>query len=252
MSTIIRIGQIPYLNCEPFFHGLDLEGIELKPMPPSSMGPLARSGDLDAGPFSLVQSFDLRDTHEILGNMGIGVKGPVLSILLYSRVPMSELSGNFIGVTQESATASQLLRVLLENYYNVKPRAYVDLSASQQQAFLLIGDQALAADEQLDGFPYRYDLSDVWLQCNGLPFVFAVWMIRRDLPSDYKIMLANRIKDNLLKNMEHNLDIIADKRSDVGIRSDQIIAYLKAFRYVLSTEEWQGAEEFERTWRSLQ
>ena len=69
MSTIIRIGQIPYLNCEPFFHDLDLEGIELKPMPPSSMGPLARSGDLDAGPFSLVQSFDLRDTNEILGNM---------------------------------------------------------------------------------------------------------------------------------------------------------------------------------------
>ena len=101
MSTKINIGQIPYLNCEPFFYGLELDGINLLPMAPSAMGPLARKGELQAAPFSLIQSFAITDKYETLYDMGISVLGAVRSILLYSKMPITENSGCKIGVNEE-------------------------------------------------------------------------------------------------------------------------------------------------------
>ena len=167
MSTTARIGQIPYLNCEPFFHGLAMEGVELCPMPPSSMGPLALRGELDAAPFSLVQSFGLRDDYESLGDMGISVIGPVRSILFYSRVPIYELCGAVVGATSESATAVQLMKVLLEQRYEVRPREYTGLEQPDLDAFLLIGDDALTTHGRVDGFPYSYDLAEVLVGVEG-------------------------------------------------------------------------------------
>ena len=46
---------------------------------------------------------------------------------------------------------------------------------------VLIGDKALMADaraEEKDLF--SYDLSQVWQHHTGLPFVFALWILRRD------------------------------------------------------------------------
>ena len=252
MSTIVKIGQIPYLNCEPFFHGLALDGIELCPMPPSAMGPLAQAEELDAAPFSLVQCFDLRDRYEILGDMGISVKGPVRSILFYSRVPLSELSGAVVGATQESATAAQLMKVLLEQRYEVRPREYVGLESPKLDAFLLIGDDALATHDRVEGFSYRYDLAEEWLKWKGLPFVFAVWMARRTLETEVKEMLVDRLRKNLVENMDHNLKAIADKREAMGMTSEEIADYLRAFRYVLSEEDRQAIEMFEGAWRSLE
>jgi chorismate dehydratase len=251
MSTIARIGQIPYLNCEPFFHQLALDGVELRPMPPSAMGPLAQAEELDAGPFSLVQCFGLRDRYETLGDMGISVKGPVRSILFYSRVPMWELIGAVVGVTQASATAAQLMRVLLEQRYNARPEEYVGLESPKLDAFLLIGDEALATHDVVDGFPYRYDLAEEWLQWKGLPFVFAVWKVRRTLEAEVKSMLADRLKKNLVENISHNLKAIADKRESLGMTSEEIADYLRAFRYVLSEEDLQAIDVFEGAWRSL-
>jgi chorismate dehydratase len=251
MSTTIRVGQIPYLNCEPFFYGFALHGVELCPMPPSAMGPLAQIGELDAAPFSLIQSFGLRDKYEILGDMGISVKGPVRSILFYSRVPIVELVGGQIGVTQESATAVQLMKVLLEQRYGVRPREYVGLESPHLDAFLLIGDDALVTHDRVEGFPYCYDLSDEWLDWQGLPFVFAVWMVRRDMDADMKKILADGLRNNMAENMSNNLNVIACKREPMGMPIGEVIDYLEAFRYVLSEEDWQAIEKFEGAWHAL-
>ena len=168
-------------------------------------GPLAQAEKLDAGPFSLVQSFDLEDRYEYLGSMGISVKGPVLSILFYSRVPMEELSGALVGATRESATAVQLMKVILEHRSGVRPREYTALDSPGLDAFLLIGDDALLTHGQVKGYPYRYDLAEEWLDWKGLPFVFAVWMARRSLDDGVKVLLADGLRENLARNMRDNL-----------------------------------------------
>ena len=251
MSTTARIGQIPYLNCEPFFHGLELGGAELCPMPPSSMGPLALSGELDAAPFSLVQSFDLRDQFEGLGDMGISVIGPVQSILFFSRVPIDELSGAVVGATFQSATAVQLMKVLLEHRFEARPREYASLDSPHLDAFLLIGDDALVTHNRVDGYPYVYDLADVWWEWKQLPFVFAVWMARRDLAPEVKQSLADALRRNLEHNMTNSLEAIARKREPMGLTSAEVVDYLQAFRYVLDEKDQQAIEDFEGAWRSL-
>ena len=220
-------------------------------MPPSAMGPRARAGELDAAPFSLVQSFDLRDRYESLGDMGISVKGPVRSISFYSSVPIWELSGAVVGATQESATAVELMKVLLEQRYEARPREYVSLEFPSLDAFLLIGDEALVTHDHVEGFPYRYDLADEWLKWKGLPFVFAVWMVRCSVETDVKRMLADGLKKNMAENMSYNLKVIADEREPMGMTSGEVTDYLEAFRYVLSEEDWQAIEKFEGAWRAL-
>ena len=247
----VRVGQIPYLNCEPFYHGLALEGVELCPMPPSYMGPLAQSEELDAGPFSLVQSFDLEDRYEYLGNMGIGVKGPVLSILFYSRAPMDTLSGARVGATHQSATAVQLMKVILEHRCGARPREYTSLDAPGLDAFLLIGDDALTTHGRVEGYPYRYDLAEEWLAWKGLPFVFAVWMARKSLDAGVKGLLADGLRENLARNMDNNLKTIAKKRERMGLTYEQVAGYLRAFRFILNEEDLRAIEVFRQAWRSL-
>ena len=246
-----RIGQIPYLNCEPFFHGLRLEGIELHPMPPRALGPLAQAEELDAGPFSLVQCFDLEDAYEPLGSMGISVKGPVKSILFYSKVPIVELSGATVGITDESATAVQLAKVILEQRYSASPREYVGLEHPDLDAFLLIGDGALLTHDKVEGFPFRYDLAEEWAAWQGLPFVFAMWMVRKALEPEVKEALAKALRDNVKQNISYNLSAISVKRAYMDLTAQEVSSYLKAFRYFLDGEDWRAIEIFKAAWRSL-
>jgi len=251
MSTTVNIGQIPYLNCEPFFHGLELDGINLLPMAPSAMGPLAQQGDLQAAPFSLIQSFNITDRYETLCDMGISVMGAVRSILLYSKLPISELSESKIGVTQESATSSQLLRVILEIKYDVKPEEYTGLDADNSTAFLLIGDQALETHDKVEGYPYRYDLSEEWFDWQDLPFVFARWMIMNSVEDSVKNEIGNRLKNNLANNMAGDLSEIVNKRQFMGIEAGGIEKYLRSFRYLFSDADQKAIRIFEEAWRSL-
>ena len=251
MSMTVNIGQIPYLNCEPFFNGLDLEGIKLCPMAPSAMGPLAIEGMLQVAPFSLIQSFDILGKYETLGDMGISVRGPVRSILLYSKVPITELSGYTIGVTQESATSSQLLRVILEIRYDATPKEYVNLETQGISAFLLIGDQALETHNEVQGFPYRYDLSEEWFNWQDLPFVFARWMVISSLDSRVKENISKKLTDNLNRNMAGDLRDIVIKRRSMEMEPRVIEDYLRAFRYSFSNEDHKAIKVFETAWRSL-
>jgi len=77
-------------------------------------------------------------------------------------------------------------------------------------------------------------------------------MARRTLEADVKEMLVDRLRKNLVENMDHNLKAIADKREAMGMTSEEIADYLRAFRYVLSEEDQQAIEMFEGAWRSLE
>ena len=49
---MLRVGRIPYLNCEPFFHRLT--GVELVDLIPRLLGRAMAARELDAGPLSLM------------------------------------------------------------------------------------------------------------------------------------------------------------------------------------------------------
>ena len=76
------------------------------------------------------------------------------------------------------------MKTLLSRRFRVTPNRYVGLDDEPTDAFLLIGDEALRQRRGVPGYPHLYDLGEEWHRWTGLPFVFARWVVRRDLNDD--------------------------------------------------------------------
>lgn len=248
-TTSTLIARIPYLNTEPFYHRFSAQGYELVDLPPRALGQAAAAGRVAAGPMSVMDYFRLQDTFEPLGPFGICAAGPVHSVLLFGRKSVAELEGGTIGVTEETSTSVELLRLLLDRYYQVKPAAWRLNLEEPADARLLIGDPCLrhAAGRSE---PVILDLSAAWYEWQKKPFVFALWVVRRDLPLEEKKVLAMRFEDAFFEGMAH-LNEIAERRApDLGMTPAAVEAYLRNFRYRLGPEELDGLDAFARLVRA--
>jgi chorismate dehydratase len=251
---MLRVGQIPYLNLEPFFFGLPVvagPGVELHPMPPRAMGQLAAEGGLDAGAFSLMDSVRLEDRFEPLGNLCLACGGEVQSVLFFARRPIEEMAGATVAVTTETATSVVLLKLLLARRYRLRDVRYVELTAEGvAHGCLLIGDEALRHRHGMEGLPHRYDLAQEWAAWQGLPFIFARWMVRAAADGNEKAALRDALAQRLRANLAC-LDAIGRVRRDLGMTVSEIKAYLEGFTFELGERERRGMETFLRLARSL-
>jgi len=187
----MRLGRISYLNVLPIYHPLEAgwikHGFDIVSGPPATLNELIRAGDLDLSACSSIEYARNSGSYYLLPDLAIGSCGPVKSVLLLSRIPPAELDGKPLLVTAESHTSAALLRVVLKKIFNVRP-AFTTAPGSVRQslamgadepAVLAIGDEALAMRHD-PRFPYHLDLGEVWRDWTGLPFVFGVWVARRD------------------------------------------------------------------------
>jgi chorismate dehydratase len=94
------------------------------------------------------------------------------------------LGGASIAVTAQSATGKALLATLLQKQQGVHATyEVVDdalAAAANGRPALVIGDDALAA-RKICRPACIYDLGEAWNAWTGLPFVFALWAVRRDV-----------------------------------------------------------------------
>jgi len=251
---MLRYGQIPYLNLEPFHFGLTASGglgVELHPLPPRAIGQLAAQGDLDAGFFSLMDSVRLEDRFEPLGDFCLACGGEVRSVLLFARRPIDELAGATVAVTGETSTSVVLLKVLLALRHGLRNVRYVEMGGREAaDGCLLIGDGALRRRHGIEGLPHRYDLAEEWAAWQGLPFTFARCMVRTAANEDEKAALREALAQRLRANLAC-LDAIGRARRDLGMTVSEIKTYLEGFTFELGERERRGMEAFLRLSRSL-
>jgi len=256
---MLRVGQIPYLNSEPFYFGLAASGgsnVELHPLAPRAMGQLAAQGALDAGLFSLMDSVRLEDRFEPLGDFCIACDGEVQSVLFFARRPIEEMAGATVAVTGETATSVVLLKLLLASRYRLRGVRYMDMGSGEPaDGCLLIGDEALRRRHGIEGpdgrsLPHRYDLAEEWSAWQGLPFVFARWMVRAAADQAEKSALRDALARRLRANLA-NLDAIGRVRRDLGMTVAEIKTYLQGFSFELGEGERRGMETFLRLSRPL-
>ncbi|MFQ5946433.1 MAG: MqnA/MqnD/SBP family protein, partial [Anaerolineae bacterium] len=93
---MLKVGHIPYLNCEPFF--AHLSGFDLVRLAPRQLGQAVARGILDTGPLSLVDFLRLEATLIPLP-FGVATLGAAQSVFLFSDRLPSELGDAVIGVT---------------------------------------------------------------------------------------------------------------------------------------------------------
>lgn len=189
-SRALRLGRISYLNVLPIYHPLEAGWIkhdfDIVSGPPAKLNELIRADELDLSACSSIEYARNPDQYYLLPDLAIGSKGPVKSVLLLSRIPPEDLDGKSLLVTAETHTSAALLRIVLERVYHVRPKFKAAPGSVRQSlaqgaddpAVLAIGDEALAM-RQDPRFPYQLDLGEVWRDWTGLPFVFGVWVARR-------------------------------------------------------------------------
>jgi chorismate dehydratase len=239
---LLKIGKIPYANLSPIFYMLqeesDCSDYEFIEGVPSTLNRLLRSGGIDVSPSSSIEYLRYQERYMLIDGHSISSKGPVESILFLSRNPIERLKGKTVLTSSQSDTSVVLLGIILKKFYKIecvlKPTdEALESLLNKADAFLSIGDEALKAKKVVTSYKlqvtsekqiknselrtpnseltYIYDLGDLWYRNTGLPFVFALWIVRKDCDKEKAGSLKKFIHDlNKAKGLAmQNLDMIA-------------------------------------------
>ena len=212
---------------------------------PSALCKRLADGELD---IALVSSFEfLRNPiYQIVDDVSISSDGPVYSVVVAHRGDFSELEE--IELDPASETAVNLLRCLLgELGFKLRLlRRVAEVSApltklsSTSRGQLLIGDQAIRFRQEHAGEFRFWDLGEHWKKFIGLPFVYALWLIRPEVAAAEKI--ANRLRALRDENLAHLDQLIAtETESD---RQFCARYYCEHLRFRFGEEEREGLRTF--------
>ena len=173
----------------------------------------------------------------IISNYGIASNGNVVSVALFSEVPLARIKKVYLDY--QSRTSVKLAQILLENYWKIKVELlpahenYIE-DIKTTTAGVIIGDRAL---KNLDKFKYNYDLSAAWKNHTGLDFVFAAWVANKKLPQQF-VDMFNAANENGL----NHLDIVIAQNPCSYY--DLNTYFTKNIQFLLDENKKQGLELF--------
>lgn len=209
-----RLSIIDYLNSAPlnygFKRGLGFEHFHLKFQVPSVCADQLRSGEVDAG---LISSIEFLRIPELLIVPGLCIASPkrVRSVVILSKVPPEQIRSLALDTSSRSSVV--LGQILLRERYGASPETRamgpeLDAMLEACDAALVIGDPAMRARKA--GL-IVLDLAEEWHAWTGLPFVFALWMVREGAP---KLPVPGGVAPFFRESLEmgqQNLEAIIDE-----------------------------------------
>jgi chorismate dehydratase len=208
LKSKIKVGAVSYLNTKPLLYGIEQgpikEKIELTLAYPAQLAQQLNKGEIDLALMPIAALEEIKGA-KIVGEFGIAAHGNVVSVALFSQVPLNEIKT--VLLDYQSRTSVRLTELLFAEYWEKEVKFFpadadfID-NIKGSTGGVIIGDRAL---EQLPNFKFNYDLSAAWKNHTGLPFVFAAWVSNKDLSQDFleEFNAANEI------GLSH-LDEIAD------------------------------------------
>lgn len=228
-----RVGSVPYLNAAPLTRGLEDQIVFV---PPSALAEKLGRDELDAALVSVTEVL-LTDRYDILDGIAVASLGEVQSVFLAHRQPLDEIRE--IYCDPASLAGRKLLEVLLAE--RGASAAFLPLTDYKTAASLpnvfLIGDPAL----EFIRAPHSHEIWDLgaaWYELSNLPFVYAVWALRR-IPNE---PLRRRLREARNFGLD-TLDYIISTRTefDYSFRKDYLEWHI---HYHLGTEERRGLAHF--------
>lgn len=252
----LKLGHIDYLNCAPFFHFLKDCGFsgEITKGVPAQLNAMLAEGLLDVSPSSSFEYGRSYQDYLLLPGHSISAFESVQSVLLFSPCPLEQLSGKSVYLTGESATSVHLLKVILQEFYgwedvpSLVPDQAVESFLQRGEPVLLIGDRALSASLVVGpDQSCQYDLAELWYRHTGLPFVFALWIVRRQsckaLAGELRL-LQHQLTCARQKAFS-DLDALANQTVDrPWMTSEQLVSYWRCMSYDLNVEHLAGLRLF--------
>jgi len=180
---------VSYLNTKPLLYGLEhgqmSNEVELVLDYPANLVRLLQSNQIDIGLIPVGALPSLGDYH-IISDYCIGTEGEVAAVAVFSEVPIEEI--DTLLLDYQSRTSVMLCKILFEKHWkkkvqfiDAKDESYID-NIRGNVAGLVIGDRALKIRSK---FSYIYDLGLGWKEMTGLPFVFAVWVRKKEISGEF-------------------------------------------------------------------
>ncbi len=250
----VKVGRISYLNVLPIYHPLE-EGMiennfEFVYGPPAQLNTMMSEGLMHISSNSCVEYLRHSDQYLLLPDLAIGSRGPVQSVIMISNKPLEQLKGCDILVSAQTHTSAALLKILLTEYIPLNP-TYKTGNATEQleagkrpEAILCIGDEALNLRKHED-YPYIFDLGEEWLRWTGLPFIFGIWLVRRDVAEreDVKQAIRSLIKGKQWgqANIEQVCKLTAEHSM---LNLEEARSYYDGLVYDLGEKELEGLKVF--------
>lgn len=251
----INLGRISYINVAPVYYGLDNglkpDWLNIVSAPPSILNNMMVKNELDISPVSSVAYAKNQDAWLLLPDLSIACFGRVMSVILVSKKPFEKLTDNKVIITDKSAAAAELLKLLfsikkVKPVFETMPIQCPDEIKKSADAALIIGDKALKKKWHVH-FDHIYDLGRMWLELTDLPFVFALWAVRKSFADKRPEVVSSIIKlfDISKKQGNKNLEDIAKKASEIlGIDIDICRKYYGLLNYNLDPLQLKGLTSF--------
>ena len=241
--TPFRVGSVEYLNAVPLTRGIEDQIVFTTP---ARLAELLRRDELDAALVSITEVL-LNDRYDILDGIAIASLGEVYSVLLAHKKPLVEAKEIFCDTA--SLTSVNLLKVLLAER-GLKPefKPLENYEAAADKDFvLLIGDKAIDFQRQSRrseakpdaAAPHEIlDLGAAWFEMTNLPFVYAVWALRRIENSKLRRLLREAKNFGM-----ETLDVIIRNHPayDLDFRKDYLGWHV---HFHLSADEKRGIAKF--------
>ena len=218
MTKKLRIGAVPYMNAKPLIYGLDQhpDEIELVFEVPSLLPNMLNSDQIDVAIVPSIEYFR-NGNYAIIPDISIASIGTVESVKIFSKVPIQNIRS--AALDKSSLTSCALTKIILKEQYHISPQytqwnKQYDITSADTDAVLIIGDNAM---KTIDNGYVTLDLGQSWFEFTGLPFVYAVWVVK----GNRHISGIN----NLLKSAK-----------EAGIRSVKALATTESQRLQLTQE----------------
>ncbi len=229
-----RVGSVPYLNAVPLTRGLE---DEIQFLPPAELARRLQSKELDAALVSITEVL-MNDGYDVLDGIAVAGLGEIKSVFLAHKAPLEQIER--IWLDPDSLTSVNLLKVLLAEK-GLKPVFEVLEDhglAPQKDAVLLIGNPAI--EFLRAGHSHIiWDLGAAWLEMTELPFVYAVWAMRRGVHTPELRRQLRSARDFGLDTLDH---IIRSRTEyDLDFRKDYLGWHI---HYHLGTDEKRGVARF--------
>ena len=238
----IRITAVSYYNTLPFIYGLKHSGLllnnDLSLDVPSECARKIISNEADISLIPVGALPRIPD-YQLVSNLCIGADKDVKSVLLLATSALAQLKTIYLDT--DSLTSVNLVRILAEKHWNINPQ-WKSLSELKgmlmaDEGKVLIGDKTFGLAKQ---FPYCYDLAGEWIKFTGLPFVFAVWISRKQMPEDFSISFQSALAWGV--DHRENSVIMAVKPH---VTDQELVSYLKNdISYSLNESKMKGMELF--------
>lgn len=250
-----RVGHIQFLNCLPLYHMLvrsgDVLAMDLYKDTAIELSRRLLRGRLDISPVPAIEYARHARDLLLLPDLTVSSNGPIMSILLVSKVPAEKLGGRPVALTNTSATSQVLTKILLRERFGVEPVYFAcppDLPEMfrEADAALLIGDDALRAYAR-PGKYRHYDLGAQWKRLTGRAMVYAVWAVRRAYAAKHPD-LVRMVYEAFLRSRRESLAQVGTIARDIARWEPFSAAFLEQYfaglQFSFGAEYRQGLRTF--------